>query len=245
MIETSERIARFTASQVSRLLAGGQGKTTQTYLYELALQSLGIKDEIDTAATRHGINNQINAFEKCILPAYPDAVWFDEYLPINDLCGASPDFLINGCPGDIKCPYEVDAFIEQINSVPTKYYQQVQMQMMACKADIGYLTFYLTRPEVWGQDEWEEYPLPLDQRFSTFAFKKDEELQETILKRVEDNEPKKQKIISLLKSAKVLDFNEFFFMQYDGYKLRKVKDCNNILNLETVYRVGDNFYYEK
>lgn len=244
MITTEQRIARFTASQISRLLAGGSGKTTQTYLLELALASIGIKDEIDTSATRHGINNQINAFEKCILPKYTDAVWFDEYLPINEHCGASPDFLINSAPGDIKCPYNVDNYIDQINSVPTKYYQQSQMQMMACKADIGYLCFYLSRPEVWGEENWQEYPIELEKRFKIFEFKKDDELHETILKKVEENEPKKQQIIQLLTNANVMEFEKFFSLQWEGNKLRKLQDCSNILKLESVIRVGDNFYYE-
>ena len=243
-METTEKTAKFSASNISRLLSGGNGKTAQSYILELALQSIGIKKDIDTSATRHGLNNQLNGFQSAIIPNYPDAIWFDEYLPINDLCGASPDFLVNGCPGDIKCPYTVDSFLEQINSVPSKYYDQVQMQMMACKADLGILAFYLTRPEDWGQEDWEEYPIEVEKRYKIFEFKQDEEMQENILKKVEESEPKKQQIINLLNNAKIMDFEQFFFIQWEGNKLRKIQDCNNIYKLEQIIRVNNTFYYE-
>ncbi|MEY2868912.1 MAG: hypothetical protein RIR01_1377 [Bacteroidota bacterium] len=244
MINTELRIAKFSASNISRLLAGGSGKTSQSYILELALQAIGIKDDIDTSATRHGLNNQFNAYQKVVLPLYPEATWLDEFLPINEFCGASPDVLIGYSPMDIKCPYNVDAYIEQINSVPTKYYQQVQMQMLACKSDTGYLCFYLTRPELWGEEEWQEYPIELEKRYKIFELKTDEELQNNILKKVEESEPKKQWIVNLLLSAKELSFEEYFHLQWNGNKLRNIKDCSNIYKLTDIFRVGNNFYYE-
>lgn len=244
MVEQTIKLAQFSASNISRLLAGGTGKTAQSYVLELALKSIGIKDDIDTAATRHGLNNQFNAYTNVVLPLFPDAIWFDQYLPINEFCGASPDVLINSTPMDIKVPYNVDNFLEQITNVPTKYVHQVQMQMMACKSEIGYLCFYLTRPEIWGDETWEEYPLPLEQRFKIFEFESDIELQERILKAVEESEPKKQQIIDLLLNAKVMSFEEFFNRQWIGNKIRQVKDCSNIYNLKEVIRVNNNFYYE-
>lgn len=244
MVEETIKKAQFSASNISRLLAGGSGKTAQSYVLELALKSIGIKDDIDTAATRHGLNNQFNAYTNVVLPLFPDAVWFDQYLPINEFCGASPDVLINSAPMDIKVPYNVDNFLEQIINVPTKYVHQVQMQMMACKSEIGYLCFYLTRPEIWGDETWEEYPLPLEQRFKIFEFESDIELQERILKAVEESEPKKQQIIDLLLNAKQMSFEEFFNRQWVGNKMRQLKDCSNIYNLNQVIRVNNQFYYE-
>jgi hypothetical protein len=208
------------------------------------MQSIGLKQDINTPAMAHGTNNQINAFERVILPRYHNAIWFDQYLPINEYCGASPDILINGCPADVKCPFHVDSFLEQINSVPTKYFQQIQCQMMACKADTGVLAFYLTRPEVWGADDWEEYPLPLEKRFKIFEFQKDEALHDLILQKVEEYEPKKQQVIKLLKDALIMDFEQFFYLQWEGNKLRLLKDCSNLFKLEQVIRVNDNFYYQ-
>ena len=243
-----ERIARFTASNISRLLSesrgGGMGATAQSYILELALQSIGIKEDIQTKEMLHGINNQINAFESVVKPLYPNAVWFDQYLPINEWSGASPDILIDGCPMDIKCPFHIDNFLEQCNQPPKKYYQQVQMQAMACKAEKCYLCFYLTAPEIWGSDEWREYPIELEKRFKIFEYAKDEALHEEISKKVELAEPLKQQVIKLLKEATEMDFEQFFNVQWEGYGYRKLKTCSNIFNLESIVRVGNEFYYQ-
>jgi len=237
---------RFSASRISELLAGGQGKTAQSYILDLAMQSIGLKDDFTTPAMKHGIQNQISGFEAVVKPLFPNAEWHDEFILINEFCGASPDILNEGNPMDIKCPYHIDSFLDQINSVPKKYYQQVQMQMMACKADVGHLIFYLTKPEEWGQEtEVVEYPFPLELRFKIFEFKKDEEVHDLILKKVEESEPKKQSMIKLLNEAEIMDEELFFYAQIDGFAFRKLQDCNNILNLDKVVRVKDKFYYAK
>ena len=237
---------RFSASRISELLAGGTGKTAQSYILDLALQSLGIKDELSTPAMKHGIQNQLAGFEAVVKPLFPNAEWHDEFILINPFCGASPDILNEGNPMDIKCPFFIDAFIEQINKPPTKYYQQVQMQMLACKADVGHLIFYLTKPEEWGQEtELVEYPFPLALRFKIFEFKKDEEVHDLILSKVEESEPKKQSMIKLLQDAEIMDSEQFFYEQISGYAYRTLSDCNNILNLDKVIRVNDKFYYGK
>jgi hypothetical protein len=237
---------KFSASRISELLAGGQGKTAQSYILDLAMQSIGIKDELSTPAMKHGIQNQLAGFEAVVKPLFPNAEWHDEFILINPFCGASPDILNEGNPMDIKCPFFIDAFIEQINKPPTKYYQQVQMQMLACKADVGHLIFYLTKPEEWGQEtELVEYPFPLALRFKIFEFKKDEEVHDLILSKVEESEPKKQSMIKLLQDAEIMEAEQFFYEQMSGYAYRKLSDCNNILNLDKVIRVNDKFYYGK
>ena len=235
----------FSASRIGELLAGGQGKTANNYILDLAMQSIGIKDDISTPAMKHGIANQINAFEKVVKPLYEGAEWHDEYIKINDFCGASPDILNYGCPMDIKCPFTIDQYLEQIAQPPKKYYQQVQMQMMACKADTGHLVYYLTKPEEWGEEDWKEYPFPLEVRFKIFEYKKDEELHDEILKKVEESEPKKQQLISLLLDAEIMGVEEFFYKQINGNAYRKLKECSNVMNLTKCIRVKDNFYYEK
>lgn len=233
----------FSASRISELLAGGSGKTAQSYILDLALQSIGIKEEVSTPAMKHGIQNQINGYESVVKPLFPNAEWHDEFILINEFCGASPDILCEGEPMDIKCPYFIDTYLEQISQPPKSYYAQVQMQMMACKADTGRLIFYLTKPEEWGSEEITEYPFPLELRFKIFEFNKDEEMQDGILKKVEECQPKKESIIKLLQDAELMETDQFFYEQLNGYSYRKLKDCNNILNLDKVIRVGDKFYY--
>ena len=237
---------RFSASRISELLAGGTGKTAQSYILDLAMQSIGLRDELSTPAMKHGIQNQMNGFEQVVKPLFPNAEWHDEFILINEYCGASPDILNESSPMDIKCPYYIDTFIEQINKPPTKYFAQVQMQMMACKSDIGRLVFYLTKPEEWGQEtEVVEYPFPLELRFKIFDFKKDEELQEKILEKVHESQPKKEQMIKLLTDAKLIEVDQFFYEQMTGFSYRKLSDCNNVLNLDNCIRVGDKFYYKK
>ncbi len=237
---------RFSASRISELLAGGQGKTAQSYILDLAMQSIGIKDELSTPAMKHGINNQINAFEQVVKPLFPKSEWHDEFILINEHCGASPDILIDSNPIDVKCPFFIDAFLEQINKPPTKYYAQIQMQMMACKSDIGRLVFYLTKPEEWGQEtEVIEYPFPLELRFKIFEFAPDLELQDNILKKVDESEPKKQQMIKLLQDAELMGLEQFYFEQISGFAYRKLQYCNNILNVEKCIRIEDKFYYAK
>jgi len=236
----------FSASRITELLAGGTGKTAQSYILDLSLQAIGLKDDFDTPAMRHGRVNQIKGFEDVVKPLFPDSEWHDDFIVINDNCGASPDILDNGNPMDIKLPFYIDSYLEQINKPPTKYYQQVQMQMLACKADVGHLIFYLTKPEEWGQEtEVIEYPFPLELRFKIFEFKKDEEIQEKILEKVMESEPKKIQMIELLNSANVMSEEQFFYEQMNGFAFRKLQDCNNILNLDKVTRVNDKFYYAK
>ena len=237
---------RFSASRISELLAGGTGKTAQSYILDLAMQSLGIREEISTPAMKHGIQNQMSGFEKVIKPLFPNAQWHDEFILINEYCGASPDILNESSPMDIKCPYYIDTYLEQINKPPTKYYAQVQMQMMACKSDVGRLIFYLTKPEEWGQEtEVEEYSFPLQLRFKIFEFSKDEELQEKILLKVEESQPKKIQMIELLNSAILISEEQFFYEQMNGFVYRKLQESNNILNLNSLIRVNNKFYYNK
>ena len=237
---------RFSASRISELLAKGQGKTAQSYILSLAMQSIGLKEELSTPAMNHGIVNQMNAFEQVVKPLFEGAEWHDEYIAINDFCGASPDILIEGTPVDVKCPFYIDTYLEQINSVPKKYFAQVQMQMIACKADLGRLIFYLTKPEEWGQEtEVIEYPFPLETRYKIFEYAKDEEMQEAILQKVMESEPKKVQMIKLLTDAEVMEVDQFFFEQMGGFAFRKLQDCSNILNLDKCIRVNDKFYYKK
>lgn len=244
-METITTIKPFSASRISELLAGGTGKTAQNYCLDLALESIGIKDNIDTPATRHGLNNQLSAFEALVKRKFPYAVWYDEFIPINDKCGASPDSLAGSTPNEIKCPYYIDTFLEQINSVPKKYILQNQMQMMATGAEEGFIWFYLTKPEEWGVEEWNEYPFPLELRQHCEFIKKDEEIQYNILEKVDHFHPVKLSFVKLLEEAEVMDYEQFFYVQMSGFSYRKLKDCNNILNLDKCIRVGNEFYYGK
>ena len=63
------RVGMFTASRISELLAGGSGKTKQSYIYDIACEVVGVKKEISTAPMIHGINTEQSAFDFGVLPA--------------------------------------------------------------------------------------------------------------------------------------------------------------------------------
>lgn len=242
------RKGRFTASNISRLLAGGTGKTAQSYCLELAMDMIGLKKSISTIDMQHGIVNQHIGFEQVIEPLYEGVKWYDEYIAIDERCGASPDFILeDNFVGDIKCPGYIDTFLEQIEKAPTKYYQQVQMQMMAAKVDTGLLCIFLTKKEEWGSDEvWHEYPMPLIDRYKIHEFKTDAEVQDSIMTAVDKYEPIKQNIYQALVDAPAMDEVEFFYSQINGSKYRNVKDASNIISAceSRLIQVNSNFYYK-
>jgi len=246
-METHNNIKKtyFSASNISRLLAGGKGATCNSYILEKAMESIGLKDELNTPALKHGIVNQINAFEQVVKPLFEGAEWFDEFIPINDYLGATPDVIFEGTPIEIKSPFYIDTYLEQINKPPTKYYQQVQCQMMATKSDIGRLCFYLTKSEDWESDEVIEYSFPLELRFKIFEFTKDEKLHERILEKVEESEPIKVQMIQMLTDAEVIEEEQFFYEQFNGFCYRKINESNNILSLNKLFRIKDKFYFKK
>lgn len=233
----------FSASRVAELLVEGSGKTAQSYILDLALNTIGCGKDIQTKEMLHGITNQLNAYQFVISPLYPNSEWWDESIPINDNLSASPDFKVDGAPGDIKCPYYIDTFLAQVANPPKKYKVQVQCQMMACKADSGLLCFYLTKPEVWGDDVWTEYPFPLEKRYRIFEIAKDERLQDEILTKVAEAQPKKDKLVDMLRSAPTMELEKFFDMQFDGAYYRPLKEASNVFGVTTIVRVENNFYY--
>lgn len=247
MDNAEERVGCFSASNISRLLAGGGGSTRKTYILELATEVvIGAKPQLDTSATRHGIANQINAYEFVLKPLYKGIKWVDKYIPINKNCGASPDCIWDeNYPIDIKCPYEIDTYLEQIEKIKPSYYLQLQMQMMAVKGDKAALCTYLTKKEVWGSDEtWEEYPFPLKDRFKIEEVIKDDEAWDRIERAVEIAAPERDEYIAVLLNAKVMDEIEFFYTQMKHNKFRNIKSASNILNLKEIVRVKDQFYYK-
>lgn len=245
MDNAEERKGCFTASNIGRLLAGGAGSTRKAYILEVALDGIGCRAKnLDTGATKHGIANQMNAFDFVLKPMYKGIEWADTYIPINKDCGASPDCIWNGnYPIDIKCPYEIDTYLEQVGKMKTAYFYQLQMQMLAVKGDRSALCTYLTKKEEWGSDEWEEYPMPLEDRFHIEEVAKDEEVCDRILSSVLKAAPERDLYIECLLNATEMEEVEYFYYQMKHNKCRPIKECGNIPNAEII-RVNNNFYYK-
>ena len=245
MENSEERKGCFTASNISRLLAGGGGATRKSYILEVAIEAvIGSKPQLDTSATKHGIANQMNAYEFVLKPKYKGIQWVDTFIKINENCGASPDTIWNGnYPIDIKCPYEIDTYLEQIEKVKPSYFAQIQMQIMAVKGTEGALCTYLTKKEEWGSDTWEEYPFPLEDRYKIAPIQKDEETCDRILIAVEKAVPERDTYIECLLNAKEMDEIDYFYYQMKHNKCRDIKLCSNI-SKSNIIRVNNKFYFE-
>jgi|APGre2960657505_1045072.scaffolds.fasta_scaffold79672_2 hypothetical protein len=237
--------SNFSASRISELLAVGTGKTAQSYILDLALQEIDLKQDFDTKEMKHGRVCQVDCYQFVIEANYQNTKWHDDFMPINEYCGASPDFFIEGNTGDVKCPYTIDNFITQIYNPPKKYLLQIQMQMIAAKCNMGYLCFYLSKPEIWGEDKWEEYPFSLEKRYKIIEIKKDTEIQDLILKKVEEAHPLKIQLVSLLLGATNIELEQFYYEQFEGLAYKPLKEATSFYNLNEIFRVKDKFYYKK
>jgi hypothetical protein len=245
MDNAEERVGCFSASNISRLLAGGGGATRKSYILEVATEVvIGKRPQLDTAAMKHGIANQMNAYEFVLKPLYKGVQWVDSYIPINKNCGSSPDCVwLGNYPIDIKCPFEIDTYLEQIEKVKPSYFAQIQMQIMSVNGEEGALCTYLTKKEDWGSDTWSEYPLPLEDRFRVEPIKKDEETCDRILLAVEKAAPERDLYIELLNNATIMDEIEYFYYQMKHNKCRDIKSCSN-LEKANIIRVNNRFYYK-
>ena len=239
----------FSASGVANLLAGGTGKTRLNYIFEIAEDLVGAKKDITTKQMQHGVINETTAVEiLCNLyggsPNY--AKNGQVFYKVNDKLGATPDAIGFDWVGDAKCQYEIINFFEQNEKLIKKYFIQVQTQMMALKVDRGYLINYLTKPEEWGQDDWVEYPFPLEDRYFVHTIDKDESVQDSILEAVEKNFTLIEVAHQQLRDASVLNEDEFFMRQFkDKIRFEKLKDCNWVNNEREVFRFKNNFFIIK
>lgn len=242
---------QFSASRVAELLV--DGKTRWNYIYDLALEILGIERSLHTKEMLHGINNEAAALQLAfnLIGAVANSDDFGNqiYFPINDYVGATPDAFDEDMEQfvlDTKCQYYIHTFIEQCDKVPKKYVVQSQCQMMALKVDTGYILNYLTKPEVWGEDEWEEYPFNIDERFRLHKIEKDDEIQYDILRLTEHFYPYIGLGVELMASAKELSQDEFFYSQlHGGVRYAELKEIVWATTGREVFRFGNKFYVIK
>lgn len=212
-----ERIGKFTASDIYKLFIGGKGSTRDKYIFEKAQEVVtGHQKKFSNKHTDHGHMNEYEA-----IASFKDVTGFNveyldqQYFAINDNCGATPDAkvvdfsdnIIASC--DVKCPTET--FFEQkllqikeskpkYQNVPKEMYYQAQMQMMALGTDTHYLVRYLTSMEVDFNGDKIEYNLPLEVRLFYKEIKADKEVQDEILRLVEEASKERDALVKILLS---------------------------------------------
>lgn len=241
----------FSASGAARLCSEGTGKTRLTYIYEIALDLLDCKKELNTKALYHGIVNEVNAVDILIANKggqvnYDFEIGGQKTFRVNDYLTARPDaYKENEWTGESKCQYTIENFIQQKAKVSKAYNYQVQTQMLALKVDKAYLINYLTKPEKFGEDNWTEYPFPLEDRFYIHEISKDEAICDEILTKAEQYHPLINVAYEQMANATILDEIQFFYNQLkNGVYYKPLKDY--WVNNETeVFRFDNEFYIKK
>lgn len=238
------RTGMFSASRITELLAGGTGKTRQSYIYDLALDVLGCKPQISTSAMEHGINTESLAFEYSVKPLFPTAfLKSDTFVVINKNLGCSTDVEFTDSKNvlDIKCP-TINGFCKHMYYTSKGYYDQIQTQLISTGGDKGYLFYYLSKPITWENgDSWTDYDFEnFDDNYFIKEIAKDNQRQDEILTAVETYAPMRDEIIQLLLNARELDFKEFLALNKTHY-LPSLKESNTILK-EKVVRFENQFY---
>jgi len=229
ILQQSNKLGKFTASSFHRLIPGPKGSTTDRdkYIFEKAKESVqGYSKSFTSNVTDHGILNEFEAIEKFaeLLGQTVDPL-AQEYFPINENCGATPDAAVKDFDGviiasmDAKCP--TDKFFEQkmeiikeskpeFQNSPKVYFVQAQLQMMALTeynkklghppVDHHYLVRYLTNWEMDDDGEKVEIDLPLEVRMFWKLIKKDEAFCKRILVIAEDAALERDALIKIFKT---------------------------------------------
>lgn len=157
-----ERVGRFTASEIHKLIGQGRGKgdmfsqTALTYIATKAYEAvIGYPEQGSrylSAAPQWGVDNEPLALRLLSLQKYNGVLLH----PTINLA-ATPDALdISGQTHEVKSPYsfantarfmQLKSTDELLNTTP-EYFWQVIAQMVAANAERGYLHVYDARRDV-------------------------------------------------------------------------------------------------
>lgn len=157
-----ERVGRFTASEIHKLIGQGRGKgdmfsqTALTYIATKAYEAvIGYPEQGShylSAAPQWGVDNEPLALRLLSLQKYNGVLLH----PTINLA-ATPDAIDNkGQTHEIKSPYTFAnttrylqiANIDEVANTTPEYFWQVIAQMVAANAERGFLHFYDARREI-------------------------------------------------------------------------------------------------
>lgn len=239
-METLEinKIGGLGASEISALFTkeGIKAKTAQTLAYEKAKELItGEKKNFTTAAMQHGLFNESDAFEMVVKEVFPTAVYqADVSFEIEKGLWATPDVIdpIQEITIDIKCPYTIYTYFQNIKKVSASYLAQVQMQMMATGFNKGYLMFYLTSNVI---DEWGnkiEFDIDINDRHKFIEIDANKEFQKEILERAKEFFELRDLIKSHLEKAPLISDMEYFNLAKSDHRVTRFKDKTNLKTWE-------------
>lgn len=235
METVSKPLGGLGASEIGALFTqqGLKAKTAQSLAYEKALEIInGVKRDITTAAMQHGLFNEEEAFNTIIAPNFPSAVYQSNIsLQIKGDLWATPDVIDgeNEVVMDIKCPYTIYSFFENIRKPKDYYLAQSQMQMLATGFKTGYLVFFLTSNVTDSFGNKIEYEISADKRHKFIEISADEDFHEEILKRADSFFEMRDLILKDLLEAPEISDEEYFQLAMSDHKITRFKDKSNLL----------------
>jgi hypothetical protein len=148
-----QRIGRFTASEIHKLLKAGRakdavfGETAMSYIGEVAAEILsGVAEEATSKAMEWGLFHEPAAIEAYRKSTGADVTYYGTENPLfiehGEFAGGSPDGTTDTCLLEIKCPFRTVHHVENLlltaETFPSKrpeYYAQVQFNMLLTKKD--------------------------------------------------------------------------------------------------------------
>lgn len=219
-----DRSGLWTASEIWKLFvepktkadreAGRFSDTAETYILEKAVQrKTGYKKVFVSKEMDHGIANEYDAFLTWQSIGDSDSVWQftnKEFFKINEISGASPDAVIYDnidivAVADFKCPQPVNFFSVKKDWMngeePFKnYFYQIQMQMMATKASIGFLVYYLASEfmDPYSGETEHKFNMPAKDRIFWYKLTADPAVQNDIMLRINAAEKRCQELMKMI-----------------------------------------------
>lgn len=223
------------ASECGKLFTGQglKAKTAQTFAFEKACELLGYeRKDITTKPMLHGLYSELEAFENVVLPFYPNALLkSNESILIEDGMWATPDVVddFEGITIDIKCPYTIYSYFQNVNKISNNYICQNQMQMLATGHKKGAICVYLTNSNADEFGNKIEYEIDINERHTYLPMLADEVYQKEIISRISEFFKLRDKIGSDLQDAIEISDMELFNLCKTGEKVTRFQDKSNLL----------------
>lgn len=235
ILQEINKLGGIGASDIGKLFTreGLKAKTAQSLALEKAEELInGYRKDLTTIAMQHGLFNEEEAFYSVVQPIFSTAMYrSDVSIPIKDGVWVTPDVVddIEGITMDIKCPYTIYTYYQNLNKLPDTYISQNQMQLIGTKHKKGFIVLYLTANSIDSYGNKIEYDIPIEERHAFLPIVADESYQKEILTRIDDFFPIRDLILKDLQNAIDISDKEYFNKAKEGKKITRFKDKSNLL----------------
>lgn len=164
----NERKGRFTGSQIHKLMGvRGLGQNGETYIFEVVYNSLfdDLEENFTSYDMQVGVEREPLAFKKLSQILGQRFIKIEKcgFFPYLEYAGASPDGVSEKAVIEIKCPKANTFFnVVRSNYVDPKYYDQMQMEMLAANKELCYYFNYFIDTN--GKEFWHLIEVKRDEK---------------------------------------------------------------------------------